>query len=89
MTPKELFDVVSMALQLGLIAVMTFVEVFITLSVFLFIFDGIKAKEQQRKRKTGITVMFVIAIILTVLQLLLGIYAGSVLIYFLIFSPFA
>ena len=31
---------------------------FVTVSVVLFIVDGIKAKRQHRKRKTGITVMF-------------------------------
>lgn len=37
---------------------------FVVLSVILFIIDGIKAKRQQRKRKAGITVMFIIAMIL-------------------------
>lgn len=37
---------------------------FVVLSVILFIIDGIKAKRQQRKRKVGITVMFIIAMIL-------------------------
>ena len=36
----------------------------VVLSVILFIIDGIKAKRQQRKRKAGITVMFIIAMIL-------------------------
>ena len=89
MTPKEIFDVVSMFLQLGLGVVMTFVELFIVLSVFLFIFDGIKAKEQHRKRKAGITVMFIISMIITVLQVLLGLYVCAVLIHIFIFSPFA
>ena len=35
---------------------------FLVVSVILFIVDGIKAKREQRKRKTGIKVMFVIAI---------------------------
>ena len=37
---------------------------FLVVSVILFIIDGIKAKREHRKRKTGIKVMFVIAIIL-------------------------
>lgn len=37
---------------------------FVVLSVILFIIDGIKAKRQQCKRKAGITVMFIIAMIL-------------------------
>lgn len=35
---------------------------FLAVSVILFIVDGIKAKREHRKRKTGIKVMFVIAI---------------------------
>lgn len=35
---------------------------FLVVSVILFIVDGIKAKREHRKRKTGIKVMFVIAI---------------------------
>ena len=35
---------------------------FLAGSVILFIVDGIKAKREHRKRKTGIKVMFVIAI---------------------------
>ena len=35
---------------------------FLVVSVILFIVDGVKAKRQHRKRKTGIKVMFVISI---------------------------
>ncbi len=80
MTTKELFDLVSMLLQIGLIGVITIIESFIGLSVALFIIDGIKAKRQHRKRKTGITVMFIISIIITVLQILLAIYVCVVLV---------
>ena len=46
---------ISMAASTALIG-------FVVLSVILFIIDGIKAKRQQRK--AGITVMFIIAMIL-------------------------
>lgn len=62
-----LFDTLEMyagmAVSLGLNA-------FVILSIVFFIVDGIKAKRQQRKRKAGITVMFVIAMILMVLFLI-------------------
>ena len=83
MTTKELFDLVSMLLKIGFMGVMSFIYSFMGLSVALFIIDGIKAKRQQRKRKTGITVMFIISIILEVLMLILGIYAASVFFMFL------
>ena len=83
MKVNELFDLVSMFLQMGLTVVMIFIELFIGSSVALFIIDGIKAKRQHRKRKAGINVMFIISIILAVLQLILGIYACVVLFMFL------
>ena len=43
---------------------------FIVLSVVLFIIDGVKAKRQHRKRKAGITVMFVIAMIIAALEII-------------------
>ena len=53
-------DALAMLLEMGLsLAGMAF----LTVSVILFIVDGIKAKREHRKRKTGIEVMFVIAII--------------------------
>lgn len=56
---------------------------FLVLSVVLFIVDGIKAKRQNRKRKTGIKVMFVISIVLAtimaiVLCLLVAMIVGYV-----------
>ena len=83
MKVNELFDLVSMFLQMGLTVVMIFIELFIGSSVALFIIDGIKAKRQHRKRKVGINVMFIISIILAVLQLILGIYACVVFFMFL------
>ena len=80
MTPKELFDVVSMFLQMGLHIVVTFIELFMGVSVALFIFDGIKAKGEHRKRKVVFIVMFIITIILAVLQVLLAIYVCIVLV---------
>ncbi len=35
---------------------------FLVVSVILFIVDGVKAKREHRRRKTGIKAMFVIAI---------------------------
>ena len=83
MKVNELFDLVSMFLQMGFTVVMIFIELFIGSSVALFIIDGIKAKRQHRKRKAGINIMFIISIILAVLQLILGIYACVVLFMFL------
>lgn len=83
MKVNELFDLVSMFLQMGFTVVMIFIELFIGSSVALFIIDGIKAKRQHRKRKAGINVMFIISIILAALQLILGIYACVVLFMFL------
>ena len=53
------------------------------MSVILFIVDGVKAKRQHRKRKTGIKVMFVISIVLAtimaiVLCLLVAMIVGYV-----------
>ena len=44
------------------------VESFMVLSVVLFIVDGIKAKRQHRRRKVGITVMFIFAVIIAALS---------------------
>ena len=52
-----LASLLTMGLSLGCTA-------FLVVSVILFIVDGIKAKREHRNRKTGIKVMFVIAIIL-------------------------
>ena len=71
MKVKELFDVASVFLEIVFMGVGSFMEMFVKLSIVLFIIDGIKAKRQQRKRKAGITVMFIISIILDVLAYLL------------------
>ena len=70
MTIKELFDVASVFNEIVLMGVATFLELLMGLSVVLFILDGIKAKSQNRKRKVGITVMFIISIIIHVLACL-------------------
>ena len=46
------------------------ITAFIALSVVLFIIDGVKAKRQHRKRKAGITVIFVIAMIIAALEII-------------------
>ena len=46
------------------------ITVFIALSVVLFIIAGVKAKRQHRKRKAGINVMFVIAMIIAALEII-------------------
>lgn len=76
---KELFDVASIFLKIVVMGVGSIMELFTPLSVALFIIDGIKAKRQNRKRKAGITVMFIIAIILNVLAYLLIIFFFYVL----------
>ena len=55
---------------------------FLVLSVVLFIVDGIKAKRQHRKRKTGIKVMFVIAIVLaTIMAIVLFVLVAMIVSY--------
>ena len=55
---------------------------FLVLSVVLFIVDGIKAKRQHRKRKTGIIVMFVISIVLaTIMAIVLFALAAMIVGY--------
>ena len=54
---------------------------FVVLSVILFIIDGIKAKRQHRTRKAGITVMFIISMVLTALMII----AVGVFFYLLIY----
>ena len=71
MKVKELFDVTSIFLEIVLMGVGAFFELFDILSLVLFIIDGIKAQSQHRKRKVGITVMFIISIILQVLTYIL------------------
>ena len=64
MTSSFLSDSLAMLLEWGL-SIAGFG--FLVLSIVLFIVDGIKAKRQHRKRKVGITIMFIISIILAVL----------------------
>ncbi len=58
---NSIFDTAQMYISMAL---STAISGFVILSVILFIIDGIKAKRQHRKRKAGITVMFIIAMIL-------------------------
>ena len=58
------------------------VEGFMVLSVVLFIVDGIKAKRQHRRRKVGITVMFILAIFIAVLSFIgVAIILGAIVLY--------
>ena len=58
------------------------VEGFMVLSIVLFIVDGIKAKRQHRRRKVGITVMFILAIIIAVLSFIgVAIILGAIILY--------
>ena len=59
------------------------VTAFMVLSVVLFIIDGIKAKRQHRKRKAGITIMFIISIILDVIVFLGMILIGGAIIMYI------
>ena len=59
------------------------VTAFMVLSVVLFIIDGIKAKRQHRKRKAGITIMFIISIILDVIVVLGMILIGGAIIMYI------
>ena len=61
---------------------------YIGVSIMLFIIDAAKAKEQGRKVKTGIKVMFIIAMVLLAVTLALGIYAICVLFNIFMFGPF-
>ena len=80
MPVKELINVVlSMFQWIVLMGVGTFIELFVGMWIPLFIIDGIKAKSQHRKRKIGITVMFIISIILNGLAFILIICFFAVL----------
>ena len=80
---KELFDVASMFLEIVVMGVGSIMELFTPLSVALFIIDGIKAKRQHRKRKVGITIMFIISIILDVIVVLGMILIGGAIIMYI------
>ena len=76
---QMLNDTLGMMLE-GIVG--TVFTAFVTVSVVLFIVDGIKAKRQHRKRKTGVTVMFIIAIIFEVIFcVLVGILAAAIASY--------
>lgn len=83
MTAKQLFDIVSPLLQLIAGVISASIELFTGLSVALFIIDGIKAKRQHRKRKVGITIMFIISIILDVIVVLGMILIGGAIIMYI------
>ena len=74
-----LTETLSTYLAAGLSAL---VEGFMVLSIVLFIVDGIKAKRQHRRRKVGITVMFILAIIIAVLSFIgVAIILGAIILY--------
>ena len=74
-----LTDTVTMYLEMGLTLAVT---AFMVLSVVLFIIDGIKSKRQHRKRKVGITIMFIISIILDVIMVVSMILIfGAIIMY--------
>jgi uncharacterized membrane protein YqjE len=75
-----LTDTITMYLEMGLTMAVT---AFMVLSVVLFIIDGIKAKRQHRKRKAGITIMFIISIILDVIVVLGMILIGGAIIMYI------
>ena len=63
------------------------VGLYVLLSIVLFIVDGLKAKEQGRKIKIGIKIMFIIAMVLAAIMLAIGIYALIVFILLLVNGP--
>ncbi len=73
-------DIIRSLVTVGLI---TAVAVYLIICVVLFIRDGIQAKKEQRKRKTGITVMFVISMALFLVvgggMLFLSILAAAIM----------
>ena len=75
---NSIFDTAQMYISM---AASTALSGFVVLSVILFIIDGIKAKRQHRKRKAGITVMFIISMVLTALMII----AVGVFFYLLIY----
>ena len=55
---QTMYEFVQISIMLAIAAV-------IVSAIALFIIDGIKAKKEHRKRKVGITVYFIIVMILT------------------------
>ena len=64
------------------------VGLYVLLSIVLFIVDGLKAKEQGRKIKIGIKIMFIIAMVILAAMLALGVYVIVLLFYLFIHGPF-
>ena len=64
------------------------VGLYVLLSIVLFIVDGLKAKEQGRKIKIGIKIMFIIAMVISAAMLALGVYVIVLLFYLFIHGPF-
>lgn len=61
---SSISDMTVMALETGLSTLFT---AYIVVSVVRFIIDGVKAKREHRNIKTGIKIMFIIAVILAAL----------------------
>ncbi|MBO4579489.1 MAG: hypothetical protein J5715_04995 [Clostridiales bacterium] len=61
---------------------------YVNAAIVLFIIDAVKAKSQGRKIKTGIKVMFIIAMVLLAIMIALGIYVFVLLLRLSIYGPF-
>ena len=61
---SSISDMAVMALETGLSTLFT---AYIAVSVIRFIIDGVRAKREHRNIKTGIKIMFIIAVILAAL----------------------
>ena len=63
--------------------VVTLLVIYVTISIVMFIRDGIKAKKEGRKRKAVFIVMLIIAIIITLIALafaaLIGLLAMAIM----------
>lgn len=68
--------------------ILAVVGLYVLLSIVLFIVDGLKAKEQGRKIKIGIKIMFIIAMVISAAMLALGVYVIVLLLYLIIHGPF-
>ncbi|MBO4635563.1 MAG: hypothetical protein J5685_00280 [Clostridiales bacterium] len=76
-------DLLTMALEHGLVYIGM---AFVAASIGLFIYDGIKAKKEKRKRKIWITIMFIISVILMVLSVLSVIFIVGCMVYYVLNS---
>lgn len=61
---SSISDMAVMALETGLSTLFT---AYIAVSVIRFIIDGVRAKREHRNIRTGIKIMFIIAVILAAL----------------------